>query len=459
VTAPELGYLPDPAAASGSLAPEDSALARRPTLGPAWALYSQRRRWIFLIILFFVILFNYFDYFVLSAVLDPIKREFGVSDTMLGLLSGPCFALLYGCAAIPIARWADRGNRRTIITLALAGWSVMTAVCGLTQSFTQLAVARLGVGVSEPGAAPPALSLIADYFPPERRASAMAILTQGGSAAGCLIGIAVGGVVAATYGWRIAFIVAGIPGIALALLVRFTLAEPRTKLGFPHAARTGYGAVPEESAWAVFCYLYRKRSFRRALLGISIFTIFSFAVSIFLPSFMIRTLHASLMQVSITWGVAVSVANLLGAIAGGFLADSLSKRDIRWYQWLPSIGCALGSLAYWEALHAQNLWAFIRIDFVAEFILAAGLCVSFAAIHAVCGDRRRAMATGIVFFAINLFGTGLGPFIAGALSDVLNATYGIQSLRYSLLIMVGFLLPASGAFYWGARAMPQELEA
>jgi MFS family permease len=418
---------------------------------PSWSLYTAWQRWGFLTLLFVVTVSNYFDYFILSVLLDPIKKEFQVSDTMLGLLSGFCFALLYGIAALPIARWADRGNRRTVITFALAGWSVMTALCGLAQSFWQLALARLGVGAVEPGALPPAQSLIADYFPPERRATAISILTQGGSCVGYLVGVSLGGYIAATYGWRMAFLCAGIPGIALAVLIRVFLAEPRVQLGFPASVET-------ESLAQTFGQLKRKPSFIWALIGIATFTLFSFGLGIFLPSFMIRTLHASLIQVSVSWGLAISAANLIGAVVGGLSADRLSRRDIRWYAWLPAVGCVLGIPFYILALTSHELSKFIAFDFTAELLSSGGTAAAFAAIHSVCGHSRRAMATAIVLFSVNFLGSGLGPLIAGVLSDAYGAVYGLQGLRYSLITLVVFLIPAAAAFYWAGRAMPRDLE-
>lgn len=418
---------------------------------PPWSLYSPRERWLFLVILFLVTTSNYFDYFILSVVLEPIKHEFQVSDTMLGLLSGLCFALVYALAGLPIARWADRGNRRTVITLALTGWSVMTAACGLAQSFWQLALARFGLGVAEPGALPPAQSLIADYFPPERRATASAILNAG-TAAGYLVGVALGGYIAATQGWRTAFLLAGAPGLLLALIVRLTLAEPRCRLGFPGAG----SAV--ESMGEAFSQLRRKRTFLYTLAGTSVFTIFTYGFGIFVPSFMIRTFHSTLAQVSVTWGCAIAAANLLGALVGGRLADLLSRRDIRWYAWLPAIACAIAGPIYWLALTTYDLSTFIAVDFIAEGTVTIGMSVCFTAVHAVCGNRRRTMAIAIVQLSFVLIGAGLGPLIAGMLSDALSAVYGLESLRYSLMTLVLFLAPAAAAFYWSGRKMPTELE-
>jgi predicted MFS family arabinose efflux permease len=419
---------------------------------PPWSLYSPWQRWGFLTILFLVTTSNYFDYFVLSVVLDPIKHEFHVSDTMLGLLSGFCFSLFYAIGALPISRWADRGNRRTVITVSLAGWSVMTAVCGFAQTFWQLALARLGVGAMEPGALPPAQSLVADYFPSEKRATAIAILTQGGSAVGYLVGVALGGYIAATRGWRAAFFLAGAPGLALAVIVRLALPEPRCRLGFPSSG-------PEaENVRQTLSRLRCKQSFLLALGGLSAYTIFSYGVSVFLPSFMIRVLHATLEQVSTTWGFAISAANLAGAIGGGWLADRLSRRDIRWYAWLPTIACVLAAPIYWLALASHHLWTFIGFDFLAETIISIGIPAYFAAIHAVCGNRRRVMAVTIVLFCITLFGSTIGPLAAGVLSDALSSVYGLESLRYSLFSMLLFLIPAGVCFYWFAREMPRDLE-
>jgi MFS family permease len=419
---------------------------------PLWQLYGNRQRWFFLAVLFLVTVSNYFDYFILSVLLDPIKHEFHLSDTRLGLLGGFSFALCYALTALPIARWADNGNRRTVITVALAGWSVMTAICGFAQSYLQLVLARIGVGIMEPGALPPAQSLIADYFPPDRRATAMAILTQGGSAAGWLVGVVLGGYIAATYGWRMAFLVGGLPGIALAVIARLVLDEPRSRRG-------GDGPLHEtEGLLASVSRLRRKRSFIWAVVGVSVYTTFSYGVGIFLPSFMIRTLHATLEQVSFTWGFAISGANLLGALFGGWLADYLGKTNVRWYVRLPAIACAAGAPIYWLALASSHMWSFIFIDFLAEFVIAAGIPAVFVAVHAVCGNRRRAMATAIVLFSINLFGSGLGPLVAGALSDALNGLYGSDSLRHSLSAMVFFLVPASVAFYWSSRMMNSDLE-
>lgn len=415
-----------------------------------YSLYSSRQQYAFLAILFLVTASNYFDYYILSVVLEPIKQEFHVSDTMLGLLSGICFALVYAVAGFPIARWADRGNRRIIITLALGLWSVITLCCGLARSFGQLAIARFGLGLVEPAALPPSQSLVADYFAPERRATALAVLTTG-SAAGYLFGVALGGYVAATHGWRAAFLFAGVPGIALTILVPLVLSEPRLQLGFP----TGDNLESVPQAVRNLCH---KSSFLLTLVGISAYCIFAYGFNTFLPSFMIRTLHATLAEVSVTWGTAICIASVIGAVSGGFLADRLSRVDVRWYAWLPAAACFVGMPLYWAALAANRLWVFIAFDFLAETIVGIGIPVAFAAVHAVCGNRRRATAVAAVQFSLTLFGAGLGPLLVGMFSDVLGSAYGADSLRHSLFGVLLFLVPAAAAFFWSGLTIPRDLE-
>jgi predicted MFS family arabinose efflux permease len=429
-------------------------IARGATAAPrhAWTHYTPWQRWVFLTILFSVATANYFDYFILSVLLDPIKQEFHVSDTLLGVLSGVCFALVYSATTLPFARWADRGNRCTVMTLALAGWSVMTIACGLAQSFWQLALARFGMGAFEPGALPSAQSLVADYFPPERRATALSILTNGGSAAGWLVGVGFGGYVAASHGWRAAFLLAGILSLALALVTRLTLPEPRDASGY------SAGSSHSEGTRETLAWLRHKRSFVWTLAGLALYAIFAYGVMMFVPSLLERSFRASLEQVSVIWGSIMSVANILGAVLGGLLADRLSRSDIRWYAWVAALSCACGFPLYLLALSADRLWTFIGIEFLAELTLSMGMPMVFAVALAVSGRHRRAMASAVMFCAIALLGANLGPLLVGALSDALHGTYGAESLRHALRIILVFLLPAALACYWASRSMRQELE-
>ncbi len=416
-----------------------------------WAHYSSRQRWLFLAVLFLITILGNFDYYVLGVVLDPIKQEFRVSDTALGFLSGVCFALCYALAALPFARWSDRGNRRTVLVFALIGWSAMTLLFGMARSFWQLGLARLGVGAMEPGAIPPAQSLIADYFPPEQRGLALSVMIAGASV-GYLMGLALGGYMAATVGWRAAFLVAGAVGIFLAFFARAILSEPRLRVGFPSHDPNA------EGLYKAIGRLRVKPSYLYTLVGLAALYFFSLGVTTFIPSFMIRTFHVSLEQVSVSWGIAVSVANLLGTLAGGWIADRLGRRDIRWYGWLSFGGCILGAILYWCALLANDVWTFISIEFMAELAIWGGTFASWPAIHAICGNARRGTAIAIAICVYVLIGSGLGPLAAGALSDALSPRYGADSLHQALNVMTLSLIPAALAFYWSARSMRRDEE-
>src|SRR5262245_16233862 len=213
-----------------------------PTTKPG-ELYVERQRWAFLLTLFLVSTSNYADRNIIGVLLEPIKHEFQVSDTMLGLLTGFSFAIFYATLGIPVARWADRGDRKLIVTVGLTIWSIMTALCGMAQSFWQLAAARIGVGAGEAGALPPGQSLIADYYPPDRRGKALGVFMMS-AMAGYVLGIVVGGQIAQHWGWRNAFLTVGLPGLALAVVTQTVLREPRHRPEFavPAGSLEPFGA-------------------------------------------------------------------------------------------------------------------------------------------------------------------------------------------------------------------------
>lgn len=421
-----------------------------PAIKP-WTLYGERRRWLLLAILFLVSTSNYLDRNIISILLEPIKKEFQVSDTLLGLLSGVSFALFYATLGLPVARWADRGNRKGIITLALTCWSVMTALCGMAQAFWQLALARVGVGAGEAGAIPPAQSLIADYFPPERRASAYAIFTAA-AMAGYLLGFVVGGQVAVAYGWRMSFLVAGLPGLALAVLTHVGLREPRTTLGFQARGET------QEPLAQTMRRLSGKRSYRYALIGQTLYFVVAYGVVVFVPSFLVRVLGQPLGRVSALYGTAAAAGAVVGTLGGGFLGDRLARRDIRWLAWLPAIACALTYPTLLFGFTLNDFGRFLVCGFAANMLLNAGLPLVYAAIQVVCGDARRAMAVAVMFFFANLIGFGFGPVLTGAISDALSAVWGVNGLRYALMSVLTVLLVTAWCFYRCGCAMPKDLE-
>ena len=378
-------------------------------------------------VLFLVYVINFIDRQVLSVFIGPIKEEFGVSDTAMGLLVGFAFALFYTIAGIPIARWADRGNRRSIIALGLTVWSAMTVACGLARNFVQLALLRVGVGVGEAAGSPPAHSLISDYFPPERRATAMGVYSSGiyiGSALAYLGG----GYLRAHFDWRTAFIVLGIPGLLVALLVRFTVREPPrgySEQGRMSTDRTTFGET--------LTYLLSCRSWTYIAAGSCFLSITGYGVLMWGYEFFGRVHGMTPMTIGMWMAAVVGLGGSLGAYGGGALADRLGSQDPAWYMRLPAITTALSlPFAVVFLLAGSSL---VSLAFFFVFYVLANVYVP--AMHTINQNlsklRMRATAAAILLFIVNLVGAGLGPFIVGFLTDMFAPQYGQEAIRYSLL--------------------------
>lgn len=417
-----------------------------------WDLYSGRQRGLFLSVLFMVGTSNYVDRNIIGVLLEPIKQEFHVSDTMLGLLSGISFALFYATLGIPVARWADRGDRRFIITLSLTVWSLMTALCGMAQNFWQLALARVGVGMGEAGAIPPAQSLIADYYPPHGRAKAIGVYMMCAKA-GYVLGLVAGGWIAQNYGWRAAFIIVGLPGLLIALLTRFLLKEPR------HRAQFAIQAQAQEPVAATFRVLFGKPSYRAVIGAMVLYFLMAYGALVFTTSFMIRAHGLSVAEAGALFGAVSAIGAIIGSLGGGIITDHLAKRDISWIARLPGWGLILAMPAYQAAFMAPNAPMMVAILLIASVLLTGAIPPMFSAMHVVCGGARRAMAVAIAFFFANLIGLGLGPVIAGSLSDWLGQSYGAaDGLRYAMMIVMVTFVPSGIFMLRAARTLRSDAE-
>jgi predicted MFS family arabinose efflux permease len=424
-----------------------------PTAAKPWDLFPERQRWAFLLVLFLVSTSNYVDRNIIGVLLEPIKREFAVSDTMLGLLTGFSFAVFYATLGIPVARWADRGDRKLIVTMSLAVWSLMTALCGMAQSFWQLAAARIGVGAGEAGALPPAQSLIADYYPPERRGRALGVFMMS-SMAGYVLGIVVGGQIAQHWGWRAAFLSVGLPGLALAVLTQAVLREPRRRPEF---------AVPAdglEPIGASVRALLAKRAFVDILIAMVLYFMMAYGAFVFTVSFMIRVHGVSVGTASAIFGGVSSVTALVGSYLGGAVADRLAKRDIGWLARLPGWGLILACPIYETAFGLPTLAGTVVMLSLGGVLLTGAIPPMFAALHVVCGSRRRAMSVAVVFFFANLIGTGLGPIVAGRLSDTFARSVGPgDGLRYAMMVVMLTFVPSGYFMLRAARGLARDAEA
>lgn len=412
--------------------------------------YSKRYRYFVLMVLLISYVFSFIDRQLMTILLEPIKTEFGASDTAMGFMSGLAFALFYAVLGIPVARLADRWSRRNVLAISMVVWSGMTAVCGMAASFWQLAAARVGVGVGEAGGTPPSHSLIASYFPPEERSTAMGIYGSG-SQIGVLIGMFGGAIIADQLGWRPVFFIFGLPGILIGLLVFFVVREP-PKPAAPSARSmlADLGSLWRIPAFAMICFA----TGFTALAGYGMGTWF--------PSFLIRVHGLSLTEAGLILGVVGTLGALTGAISGGILCDRLAAKDARWQLRLPAVGAGLsviflGLFLLWPEGQQWQVGDF-RIPYAVVFLFFGGIVSSFwigptyAAIQTLTPDHLRSQASALLLLLLNLIGMGLGPLLVGVLSDLLLPSLGDHSVRYAMLISLVTVVVGS-TLYWrsGAR--------
>lgn len=360
----------------------------------------------------------------------------------MGFLGGIAFAIFYTFVGIPIARLADKTVRRSLLSVCLALWSGMTVLCGFATSFAYLMLARVGVSIGEAGGSPPSHSMISDMFPEHRRATALAIYALG-IPVGAMLGNLIGGTLNVEYGWRVAFIAVGAPGLVLALLVRFTMAEP---------IRGASDAIVRANAEAppvmdVFRLLWTRKSFRYMSIGAAIHAFVGNGIGYWFPSFLIRSHELDTATVGL-WLFYLGFAGMLGTFLGGYLCDRLASRDQRWYVWLPG-GATVLAIPF-------SVYVYLAPDYVAALLVANipvvlgvfYIAPSFALTQRLVGLRMRALAASILLFITNLIGLGLGPQITGVLSDVLtyNTDLGVHALRWAMVTVL-FLNVVSTIFY------------
>ena len=403
---------------------------------------STRARNYALAILVVVYTLNFVDRQILAILLPAIKVEFDVDDWVLGFLAGPAFALFYATLGVPIATIADRYNRRNLIAAAIAVWSAMTALSGLAANIVHLALARIGVGIGEAGCSPPAHSMISDYFPAEQRSTAMGIYTVGISI-GIMIAYFAGGWVVQNIGWREAFFIVGVPGLLLAVVVRFTVREPPRGMSDNRrdtAARPGMIAVAR--------YLMRRPAFLHIAVGSGLAAFGGYSAISFFPTFLVRSHGMPLSDIGLYLGLIYGLGGGIGFAGGGYVADKLGKDDKKWSLW----GVAIATLVAWVFVLPVYLasdvhWVLILYVVPAVFSNFY-LAPSIAQVQGMVGLRMRAVASAFLLLILNVIGLGLGPQFTGLISDWLSDATAAESMRYSLLI-VGFVIgPWSALHYY-----------
>lgn len=388
-----------------------------------------------LTMLLIVYTFNFIDRVAIDILQTQIKNEFGLVDAQLGLLKGLAFAFLYTLLGIPLARLAERMNRVTILTVCLALWSGFTSLCGMAANFTQLVAARVGVGIGEAGCTPPAQSIIADYFPAERRATALSIYSMG-IHFGSMIAAIGGAWIATEFGWRTTFIVLGIPGLLLAIIVKLSVREP------PRAA----SAVATPTFGATLKALGSKPAFWHMTMGAAITSFVGYGVSGFNIPFLERVHGLNLLQASQLSGIVFGTFAAIGTFLSGYLADRISKRHPNALAWLPAIGLIWATPIYLAAYYSPNLMLASGLIVAAivghYFYLGPMYTVATSVVH----PNMRATAVAILLFVVNMIGYALGPPFVGWLSDVMaNRALAPSALNVELCRFPDKLSDAQGA--------------
>ncbi|ARN75656.1 spinster family MFS transporter [Oceanicoccus sagamiensis] len=417
--------------------------------------YSQASsRYYMLGVLTLIYAVNFIDRQLLAILQEPIKAELGLSDGQLGLLTGFAFAVFYVTAGIPIASLADKANRRNIIANVVALWSVMTAACGLAQNYWQLLAARIGVGVGEAGCSPPAHSMLSDVFPPSFRATALSIYSSGINV-GILFGFLLGGWLNEFFGWRVAFIVVGLPGVLIALLVKFSIAEPIR--GFSEDRQAAAKAKPSKLN-DVLKLIWSRPSLRHLMFAGSLSAFSGYSVTSWIASYILRNYEMGTGELGTWLALTIGVFGAIGTLCSGVIADRLGRRDQRWYMWLPAIASLLAAPFFALTMMASSAQATLLINIVPMMLstVYVGSCV--AMIHGMLNINMRATGSAVFYFILNIIGLGLGPYSVGLLSDYLQIDYGVDGLRYAMMILIcSAWLWSTVHYYWASKTLKQDL--
>ena len=418
--------------------------------------FDPGRRNAVLGLLLLVYISSYLDRQILSILLPHIKAEFNTPDTYLGLLTGLAFAVFYTTLGVPLARIADSRSRVNLLTICISTWSLMTVFCGMASTFVQLLLARIGVGVGEAGCNPCAHSLIADYFPLHKRATALAVYALA-VPIGSLLGLALGGWLGDAFGWRMAFIAVGIPGILLAVLVKLFLKEPPRGYSDRNPNLPSSEVEQRSSPKEVFSFLWRTSSFRILCLVAAADAFVGYGLLLWLPSYLIRLFEQTGSQIGLRLGLMVGICGSIGILGAGVLADRLGARDPRFYCWMPLIAACLALVSNIAVYTATTLDATYYLLIIPLLVLPASGAPVFAAVQSVVPARMRATAAAVLLVVLNMIGLGFGPTFIGFLSDVLAPRFGTDALRIAMLTTSGTYAISAVLAYLASRYFASDL--
>lgn len=445
----------------------DKAAKHAADLAASQQAYEKKSyRYYALAVLTLVYIFNFIDRQVIVILSEYIIEDLNLSLTQYGMLSGIAFAAIYCFFGIPIARVADKGNRRNVIAVSLTIWSLFTALCGSAQNFWQLFAARFGVGIGEAGGSPPAHSMVSDIFPVSERGTALSIYSLG-VYGGILIGYVGGAYLVQWFDWRVAFIVVGLPGILLAILLRLTVKEPPrgfsvVKTESKAESKAESEEVDEETTFKeVLALLWSRKAFRHLALACALHAFVTYGVGNFMVIFLSRVHEMPNLEIGKLYGLVAGIGGLAGTFAGGWLADRFSNKtgDQNWYIWvamfstLAAIPFALVTFLVMDTGQTATLsWALPV--FFGGFYLAP--CIAMT--HGMVGLRMRALSSAVLFFFLNLIGLGLGPILTGAVADLMVPAYGTDGIRYAMSLTVLVNLWCAYHYYMCTKTLKHSLE-
>jgi predicted MFS family arabinose efflux permease len=382
-----------------------------------------------------------------AVLIQPIKRDLGLNDAEFGLINGLAFTLVYCLVALPLSDISDRKSRRRIIAICLLFWSLMTMAGSASRRFSELALARVGLAIGEGGFLPAAHSLLADYFPPERRGFALSVL-MAGSSVGVTVGLTAGGALGGALGWRTTMIIVGASGLIITLLFLATTREPK-RAAVAQDRRAGFMETLQ--------HLGAQPSFRHLAFGGALYAAFSSATAAFTPGFLIRSFGLSMANAGASFGLVFGIAGVVGILSGGYLGDRLGARDPRWIVWVPAIGLALATPAAVLAFLAHSSTLCLLLLFIPKALGPLYLGTCYALVHRLAGPSRRATSSALLLIAIQGIGSSVGPWFTGQVSDMLAITQGQESLRYALALVSIALLWGSIHFALSGRYLLDDL--
>lgn len=417
-----------------------------------------------LLLLAIIYVFSYIDRNLIAIVLEPIKLEFGVSDTVMGAVSGLAFAILYAAVSLPLSRMADNGtNRKNIVAICCGLWSIATMASGVVTHFWQFVVARMTVAIGEAGGTSPSISMCSDLYPPQKRSFIISLYMLGPHI-GLLAAMALGGFIAQEFGWRTVFIVFGAPGILLALLLYIFSRDPGLGV-YDSEAERAIRNQPKGNFLDNVSSIMKIKGFLLICMGTAIAGMVGYGYAIWAPTFMVRNFDIPLAHAGLFFGISSGIFAAIGSIFSGYFCDKLSRKDSRWQLRMPVIGVLISipfgfAFILWPA---DAVWQMGNLTIPHAIVFAAGFSLfnswwptlAYAAVSHLVNSSQRATSIAILGLFLTLFGAGFGPLLTGTLSDIFSANAAGEGLKMALVIMLS-LLTISAWFYYKAISPYQQ---